>query len=177
MDGNYPDFFVGQKTAFALEFYASEPLTKMNSSQFVTPHYIYEGDTDYQIVGCCTYLDSDWFVLDVGLPIFTNCRAPKGTKIGDYFQGKICLGIDHYIYFEQKSQQPQSPSLIFDWQVNKIEVQTAPYIQDKNGHHIRDKSKWKWQEIARTECGRDQPGPAEYRLHCALLSRDPRREL
>lgn len=172
-DGNYDDFSVGDVRAFALEFYAAKPLTLVNSGRRTAQHL---GNGEFEVVARSVYPAHDWWVLDFGLPAYTNMPPTTEHKAGKLFQGNISLGVDPFFYFENLALRPSSPPLIFDWRIERIEMQTAPLIE-RDGIWVRDDENLRSQEVRRTGERRSAGGYVEYLLHCALVGDQPRRTL
>jgi hypothetical protein len=173
-DGNYGDFQVGQRRAFALEFYAENELALLATEG--NARYAHHGDTRYAVVGKVAHVASEWWVLDFGLPAYSS-RGPTAPALGSWLRGDVYLGVDHFDYFERLSQEPEAPPLIFDWRVDRIEIQTAPLVEGPGRVYARDPKKLGWRGIAKTDAWNDDGGHAEYILHCERLSSEARRTL
>ena len=81
-------------------------------------------------------------------------------------RGQISIGIDPFFYFEQLAHQPGAPALVYDWKIERIEVQTAPLIEVKPGVLERDATKLDWKDILKTNAWNDD---GEYLLYCTRL--------
>jgi hypothetical protein len=72
------------------------------------------------------------------------------------------------------------PALIYNWHINKIGIQSAPFIEtlDKRGTRImvRDESKSAFHEIQQADAWKDDNGHGEYVLECALMDVPAKRE-
>jgi hypothetical protein len=101
--------------------------------------------------------------------------APAGTAPGDRYGGEICLGVDPFFYFETLAQSEGAPALIYDWRIEKVEMQMAPFIKARPNHFERDPDNWSWREIDQTNASEDDGGHALYRLHCARSDAPPRK--
>lgn len=176
-DGNYPDFEVGQERPFALQFYAHEPLKAMRAQNIIQPQHVYRGDCRFSIIGKSIHAGLDWWAMDFGIPAYTSHAPPMPHKVGDLFEGDIYLGVDRYDYFELFSRSADAPALIFDWRVERIEMQTASFIEQEDRMMIRDPAKIGWRDLPETNAWKDDGGHAEYILHCVRLSDTPRRTL
>jgi hypothetical protein len=174
-DGNYPEFSVGQKSAFALEFHASIPLLHVEPGQDPSPRHVHTGGAHYSVVGRCIHIEADWWVLDFGMLAYSANGPPVTYAAGDVVHGSIYLGVDPFFYFEDLCRRPDAPPLIYDWQVHQIEIQTAPLVQTGPRLFERDRTKLGWREIRETNAWQDGVH-AEYVLHCAALS-EPRHRL
>ena len=175
-DGNYADFVVGQERAFALEFYASKPLVLLGPGRDSTLNYVHTGNAQYSVTGRCIHVEADWWVLDFGMLAYTQYPPPVACASGDIVQGNIYLGIDPFFYFENLSRRLDAPPLIFDWNVCRIEIQTAPLIQTADRVLERDPMQLAWGEITETNAWRDDGGHAEYILH-GIITSGPRHRL
>jgi hypothetical protein len=81
-------------------------------------------------------------------------------------RGKISIGIDPFFYFERLAHQPGAPALVYDWKIERIEVQTAPLIEVKPRVMQRDPTKPGWKEIRETSAWEDD---GEYLIHCTRI--------
>jgi hypothetical protein len=176
-DGNYPDFKIGQECAFALEFYAMEPLTSVSGEPLPEPRHIYKGNAQFEVVGRNIYAGNEWWAMDFGIPAYTNHARTNSHEIGALLDGSVYLGVDHFDYFERLSRIPTAPPLIFDWRVERIELQTAPFIKQDDRMLIRDPEKIGWRDLVETSAWEDDGGHSEYILHCTRLSEQPRHSL
>jgi hypothetical protein len=64
--------------------------------------------------------------------------------------------------------------LVYDWAIQKIELNTAPYIKAEAGYTMRDPGKPGWREIEQTNA-RYHGRAAEYLLRCELMNNPSRR--
>lgn len=171
-DGNYRDFARDANSAFALEFYASPPLEDFEPDSVRTPSLTYVGDACYEVVGQVVHVADDWWVIDVGILVFREEKVPTSLRQGSWLRGKIQIGIDPFFYFERLAHQPGAPALIYDWKIEKIEVQAAPLIEVRPRVMERDITKLGWKEIVETSAWDDE---GEYLLHCNRLDSPARR--
>src|SRR4051794_21345341 len=87
--GHYPGFFVGQRTRFALEFWAVDPsglAVSDGSGRSAVP----AGEGRYDIDSTVVARDSDAFVMvDFGLLAYSvDTRLPSG-EVGQGFRGRV----------------------------------------------------------------------------------------
>jgi hypothetical protein len=165
-DGNYADFGRG-KTSFAVEFYPLEMLAiGAHPNSATSPSLRCVADNRYAISGRVLHVAKDWWALDIGFGVYGNKMPPARAVPGASVQGMIALSIDHYPYFENFCQQPGAPPLIYSWQIQRIEIQTAPWKEVRPRSFERDPSHYGWREIERTDAWNDDDGHAEYLLHC-----------
>jgi hypothetical protein len=75
------------------------------------------------------------------------------------------------------ASQADAPPLIYDWMIEKIEIQTAPFIETKPRMMERDPERLGWREIDSTNAWNDDGGRAEYNLHCQRIDGPARRTL
>ncbi|HEY0910162.1 MAG TPA: hypothetical protein VGD75_08005, partial [Bradyrhizobium sp.] len=130
-DGNYPEFTRDAEVAFALELYASSPLEEVEPGSNPAAFLRHIGEANYEVLGQVVYVADDWWVMDVGVLAFREERPPTNLRRGNWLCGKIFIGIDPFFYFERLAHQPGAPGLIYDWKIEKIEVQTSPLIEVK----------------------------------------------
>jgi hypothetical protein len=176
-DGNYADFEVGQVRAFALEFYAPEPLKIISDGRAAEPSLINKTGAHFSIIGKSIHAASDWWVVDFGILAYTSYPPKTQHKTGTLFEGSVYLGIDHFDYFERLSLSENAPALIFDWKVERIQMQTAPFIELSDRMLIRDPEKIGWRDVSQTNAWEDDKMSAQYILHCTRLTDAPRRSL
>jgi hypothetical protein len=102
-------------------------------------------------------------------PCATCCRCSKSTGgpgVIRHFRATGTIGIDPFFYFEGLAYQPGAPALVYDWKVEKIEVQTAPFIEVAPRMMAPDPAQLGWKEIVETNAREDA---GEYLLHCSRL--------
>lgn len=173
-DSNYGDFEQSQITEFALEFspVAFEP----SAVEPVTAEPIAEGK--YRVTAQIVYRTPEVWVLDFGLRVFQEARPPKGLIAGMFVTGDISVGIDPFFYFERLSALPGMPPLSYAWRIDRIGMQTAPFIEqrlsDGTTYLARDEARSLYRDIPRTDAWHDDQGNAEYILHCTLIDTVPR---
>jgi hypothetical protein len=173
-DGNYEDFKRGDKAQFALEFHAINSLDVVPSDgRAVSLQRLH--DCTYRILGKIVHIRDrgEWWAIDVGVLMYQMGRLPAGVEEGSWITGEAYVGIDHYSYMQRFSRHHTAPGLIYDWNIKKIEIQTAPFIRTSEGVMARDPEGLGWKEIEATHAYRD--GVADYILHCERLNNPPRR--
>lgn len=174
-DGNYGDFGVGQVCPFALEFFAAHPFRLRHPEAVATPSaMIWLRDSTYAVEGTITFVAERWWVLDAGLPFYTEHTAAPGP-VGAPVAGEIYLGIDHFAYFERLASESNAPPLIHDWQIDAIDLDDAPMIEVQPRLLQRDRSRQAWVSLRQTKAWTDSQGWASYVLTCVRLSENPRR--
>lgn len=175
-DGNYGDFRRGDVRAFALTFYAANPLTPVPFAPGLAASLRSIGGDAYRVIGRDVHDGGDWQVIDVGVLAYCDHGPPRDIPAGAPFKGELVLGVDPFPYFERLSKREGAPALIYDWRIERIDIQTAPFI-NRNGVLIRDPERLGWREVRRTDAWGDNGGHAEYLLHCERLGDEPRRTL
>jgi hypothetical protein len=176
-DGNYGEFARGDQAAFALEFYASHELVTFEPEGTPMPSLINAGAPLYKASGQVVHVADDWWAIDVGIAIFREETPPYSVRPGSWIRGAVHVGIDPFFYFERLAVQPDAPALIYDWTIEKIEMQTAPWIEVRPRLMERDPERLGWKEIDRTDAWKDDGGHAQYLLHCKRLPTPARRTL
>ena len=149
-DGNYSDFWVGERRKFALEFYASAPLKKSAENVMALRG---QSRHSYRVVGELVFTSDDVFVVDCGVLAYSErgSEIQAGCKVGDFVQGNLSFGVDPFFYFEQHYKIPGIPPLIYEWQVDAIEQDTTPYILSSDARtYIRDESQRSQQSVRGT---------------------------
>ncbi len=170
-DGNYPDFFVGQPTRFALEFWALDPsgLVVGDGGGRSTVH---AGEGWSDIDSTVVARDSDAFVMiDVGLLAYSvDTRLPT-CEVGQGLRGRVGLGVDPFIYFEEHGVHDHVPPAVYTWAITGIWREQAPWIPvgpSSPRELMRDPDRlgWGWQD--RTDAWADDEGRGGYLLRCRL---------
>ena len=165
-DGNYIDFRKGTNVAFALELHIASAMNKAEA--VAKPQLTYIAGPEYKALGRIIHIAAEWWAIDFGVPAFHEERPPQNMNVGEWVQADIYLGIDPFFYFERLASMPNAPALIADWQVDRIQIQTAPFIQQGNVM-VRDEALSGWRDIDVTNAWQDDGGHAEYVLTCRKL--------
>jgi hypothetical protein len=79
-------------------------------------------------------------------------------------------------YSEQLAEQAGAPALIFDWRVEAIEMDAAPWVETEPRYFERDRRKQSWKSLRHTNAWKDDNMRADYVLSCSRLPGEPRRE-
>ena len=177
-DGNYDDFCVGERRKFALELWASTPLTKSAESVMVLRE---QSGHSYHVVGKLVFATDGVRVIDCGVLAYSEGQAEieDGCKVGDFVQGNLRFGVDPFFYFERHYKIPSIPPLIYEWHVNSIEQDTTPFIFSNDARmYIRDESQRSYESVRGTAKNLITPdqGP-EFILHCSKLETAPSHKL
>jgi hypothetical protein len=173
-DGNYENFKRGDQASFALEFYAPTELEAVEAdSQSVALEHIH-GSTYRMVAKVFHVREFEWWAIDAGIRIYREGRPPPGIEEGSWVSGEAYIGVDPFPYMERHSRHHTAPGLIYDWTIQRIELNTAPYIKADAGYMMRDPARSGWREIEQTNAWNDGPA-ADYLLHCELMSNPPRR--
>lgn len=174
-DGNYGNFRVGLKCSFALEYRVIGDL--YGSMQFDEQSCEYKEDNIYQVSGNTSYLSDNVSVIDVGIRAYQEAKPNTNLRLGGGFRGRIGLGIDPFFYVEYLRKQEGLPELIYDWEIEEIFIQKAPLIEVQPKLLERDRTRWGWRSIRKSDAWRDDGGRAIYLLKCKLYSNPPRYSL
>jgi hypothetical protein len=174
-DGNYGDFRRGDRASFALEVNAPTTLSLADAKSEQTPSLENAEGNLYRVLGKVTHVFSDWWVINAGLLFYRQRKPPPNIELGYWVKGEVQVGVDPFDYSQRLSRRPDVPALIYDWEIKKVEIQTAPYIEVSPRTMVRDPSRRGWREIDQTRAAQDDGGLAEYLLHCERLDNPPRR--
>jgi hypothetical protein len=177
-DGNYTDFECGSISRFALEFYSERGLTVDRHDTCL----IHTRDAHYQAAGIVRFCaERVWVVEFDGVLAFRAESPPSGISPGKVVSGEIYLGVDPYFYFESLSSLVGIPPLIYEWRLEEIAMETAPFVESADSYGrkllLRDQSKLRRVSIARTDAWHDDDGSADYVLTCRRTSAPPTRNL
>jgi hypothetical protein len=117
-DGNYKHFKRGERASFSLAFYpVYSPFDIPRDWFSVDPPDVdrtsirrIEG-SDYVVKANVTHVFNDWWVIDVGVPMYREGLPPDGIKPGSWVSGKIYVGIDPFPYLERLSRYHATPGI------------------------------------------------------------------
>lgn len=123
LSGAHCAFRVGEELSFALAFSSSTPLEPQKRGRRGLTHL---GGAMYSALGRSRYSDLGYWVDDFGVPALQKFRgeAPK-CKSGKLLAGTIHLAMDSGDYDYDFSLYPNSPPLVFDWRIERIELLEA----------------------------------------------------
>jgi hypothetical protein len=131
--------------------------------------------------GEIVYVTERCVVLDIGVLAYREFSPPEWMRRGTWVRGNLYLGIDPFFYFEDLAHVQGIPPLIHGWQINRIEIETAPFIEtlDESGRRLlmRDEAKSAYCEIEQTDAWKDDNGHGAYILHCSMLNQPPTHRL
>ncbi len=168
-DGNYPDFSVGDKREFALEFYPISIASGSHKSSLSHQKF-----NVYDFNAITEYHDGKSCVIDFGIKAFQEYNAPKNLKVGDQLSGTLALGIDPYFYFERLKYKDGFPNIAYKWEILRIQMDTTPLIQtspDGIRPKIleRDKTRESYKDIQQTNAWEEINTNPFYFLHIKKL--------
>ena len=115
------------------------------------------------------FINDEVWVIDFGLPAYTEARAQQFIQLAAHVEGELYLGVDPFTYKESLWSIPRMPSLFRDFRIESILLETTPLIPGYVGAIatlIRGNSKESFVEVPRTDARRDD----HYVLQCELLS-------
>lgn len=173
-DGNYPDFEQGGTSRFALEFY-SERGMQIAAPNHATTGLVHCRDAHYAARGVVRYSTEDVWIVDFG-EVMAYCKGavPRGIGVGDTVTGDLYLGIDPFFYFEKFFRIPGIPAIIYEWRIDGIEMETAPFVEstDHPGGKVlvRDHTKRARVPVTKTDAWKDDGGNGDYVLRCQRTS-------
>jgi len=166
-DGNYGDFAQATTVSFALEFCPVVPLPKYGRPDHKAPSFTQIVDSSYEVVAQVVHAQDDWWVLDAGILMYCDGKPPDNASLGTWLGGLVFIGIDPFFYFERHAHQPGAPAMVYDWTIDKIEMETGPFIETKPKHFERDPEKRGWKAVAKTDAWHEG---GSYLLHCTRLA-------
>jgi hypothetical protein len=117
----------------ALEFHPQVPLEEFYAAAAPLPSLTHVGNGCHDIVGQVVYVADDWWIINAGFLVFEYQPPPAYVRRGGWLRGNVYIGVDPYFYFEQLGHEPGAPALIYDWKIEKIEMQTAPSSRSSRG--------------------------------------------
>jgi hypothetical protein len=181
-DGNYPEFRQGQTCAFALQWSALEPLAFVDPAAPLDRALTWRRENAYAVVADIEFIGafsggSEWCVLDAGVRLYNPTQPPGDWKVGRTVQGAVELSIDPFLYVETLAKTPRAPPLIYDWSIDRIELETTPWIETPGGVPQRDRARTRWRDVAETDAWNDDEGRANYLITCTRLGPQRRKTL
>ncbi len=180
MDGPYDDVKLGQIVEFEIGFNAHslEPTTQTEKST------ISLGNAEYMFVSEVSYItkhENFLCILDLGFKVGGGYRDLKDVSAGSYLIGQATLFVDDENYWYKLRDDPNYPPLVYTWQINRILLNTTPYIPvitpGGNKTQERDASRQSYLELDKTdvwEDGKKYGVFPSYVLHCTLLDIPPK---
>jgi hypothetical protein len=195
-DGNYTDFEKGQVRKFALEFNPKElrkstkqikECTSLGEGRYrVNAQVVYLETEVHPCIRVCYddkqrvvtqgEYDETVVILDLGGVMAFDESHHDYYERGGFVEGEIYVAIDPFFYKDDHCKRPGIPALIYSWNIDKIEMCTAPYLKTIEMLHgqkrkilRRDKTKMAYKEIDKTSMWEDDNGRADYLLTCSKL--------
>jgi hypothetical protein len=164
-DGNYPDLTRLQRAEFAIEFW---PSSELAPSTETAPSVHHVKDSEYDVCARIITTTEKCWVLDFGIQVFQDSACPTSLAVGDWVTGRVGLGVDPFTYFERLAKDPRLPALVYPWSIDRITLQTAPFVPGGGGVLVRDETRLGWTEIDQTRAWTDDDGHGSYLLQCTL---------
>jgi hypothetical protein len=156
-DGNYPEFNVGERRRFALEFFGPE-LTATAANK--RPSADLQENGQYAINARVVYRRDKLAVVDFGLLAYSD-QARELPDVGSWVTGEIHLSIDHYAYLEIYGSRKDVPPAVYTWTVMAIRREVGPLITvrknilDRQGVLMRDPKRLRYEAVNSTAEGSD----------------------
>jgi len=168
-DGNYPDFVVGSKNMFALEFW--EPQRPLSKTTSTIKNMVHQQGPKYEVTGKVIVATEGILVLDFGILAYSDKVKLKTTITeGDFLTGTITLGIDYYLYQETLYRDEKMPAMKYEWQIESIFINRGKWRQSgRTLTRINDV----FENINKTDAWNDDSGRANYHIDCKLLEQEP----
>lgn len=170
----YDDFCVGESRKFALELWASSPLTKSTENAISLRE---QTDHSYNVAGRRVFASGGVWVINCGVLAYSERESEigSGCNIGNFVRGDFRFGVDPFFYFEQHYKLPGIPPLIHDWQTNSIEQDTTPFLLSDDGRrYTRDQNQRSHRSVRGTAKDLIIPDQApEFVLYCSKRGTEP----
>lgn len=170
LDGNYPDFRVGQSARFALEFY---PHT-IRASELRSTHCENIWGNLHRVCSRVEFTAPSVWVIDFGFKAYMNEPPPRVPGKGSWVEGDVDIGVDPFFYFEELRAIHGMPELKYEFRINDIQLETTPWQESKDQHGrsvlSRDERQRSFRPMAETNAWQDDEGHAHYLLECELIS-------
>ena len=177
-DGNYPDWYQGERVRFAIHLSGSIELSKGSE-----PCYRHIAECSYDVIGRVLWTwqqgrERGWIADVGGIHVYSERQLPEGVGVGACFQGRVNFTVDYYWYFEVLSKQVGVVPAIYDWVIEDIMMETAPFIDARDpampNRMVRDPSKRERVSRDRTDACKDDEGRyGDYLLTCVRLPGPP----
>lgn len=168
-DGNYDDFEVGKSYKFALEF-CPEDTSRSDDGIDDNPILHHEAGAMFRVRGKVIYATESSWVVDFGVPAFSEEQPPMWAMAGILVRGRVYIGIDPYSYLEYLKDEPGMPNLFRHWLVRRILLETTPWQEtiDSSGRKLITRADVppSFVDVPRTNAWKDDAGSAHYILEC-----------
>ncbi len=94
-DGNYDDPCVGESRTFALDFWASSPLTNSTENAISLPE---QTDHSYSVAGRRVFASGGVWVIDCDVLAYSERESEigSGCNIRDFVRGDLRFGVDRF---------------------------------------------------------------------------------
>jgi hypothetical protein len=175
-DGNYGDFGRGQRRAFALEFHPALPLAARYPDAPLERRITWRKANRYEVRAVVTHAAPDWWVMDAGIELYSTTSLPPCAP-GASVKGEIHISIDHFGYFESWAKAEDAPALIHDWHIDRVELETTPWLEPRPRYFERDATREAWRDVPATKAWNHDGGRANYILTATRLSAHGRHSL
>jgi hypothetical protein len=154
-NGDYPDFEIGERRLFALEFYGPNLNATAAESE---PSAELQVNGQYAIKARIVHRQGALAMIDFGLLAYSD-QAPELPDVGSWVSGEIHLGVDHYAYFEIFGRRSEVPPAVYTWTVTAIRREVGPFITvrrnilDRQGVLMRDPKRVRYEAVNSTAEG------------------------
>lgn len=121
LDGNYPDFFTGQRTDFAVEFASRSGLARLDGAREPSVRWI--ADSRYEVIAQVVHDRPNAQVIDFGMLAYhyIGIEDPEHrSQVGGWVTGEINLGVDPFFYVDDLANEGGFPALIYSWTVQEV---------------------------------------------------------
>jgi hypothetical protein len=164
-DGNYEDFAVDDRCAFAVEAFARG--FSMHHGTAMPRASGVEGQRAlYDVVGRVTYHRERAWILDIGILVYGNQDdLPDGVSGGDLVAGRVYLSISGPGVYPESFVIPDEA--VYAWVIEAIERETTPWLREGRSYR-RDPNNISFTSVARTNAWEDDDGYPHYVLHSKL---------
>ena len=163
--GHYPDFTIGQKRCFALEFYPKS--LQPSSGTDVSMQSL--GANRYRVCAKIVFATEKCWVIDCGVLAYKERELPKSFSCGSYVEGDLSISVDSYMYLKYFHALSGMPALSYQWLVSGIEMETTPWIEVRPRYMERDLRRESYLKINGTDARNDDGCHANYMLYAKLL--------
>lgn len=123
----------------------------------------------YSVTGQVVFCGRRVWVLDIGLPVVSQRHwrdvAPGVVLSGDVWLASMTAGVWGEDLFERPA-----PPLDCAWQVERIWLNSTPWIETSPGSWGRASVEPAFAEIERSDYARDDDGRGDYVLDCRLVA-------
>jgi hypothetical protein len=165
-DGNYEDFALGQRYSSAVTAFP-HPVEGSSSAGAPQTRPLEDGRYAFSCA-ILKFAGYGAWVIDFGIHCYGKAALPEGAQVGDVLAGEVRFFLPYPAVYQEGFDSAASHST-YSWQVERIRVETTPWLVGEDGVHRRDSNKIGYVDVESTNAETDEGGSADYLFDCKLL--------